>query len=96
MNFTLADWIIYTMWGIFGLMSIDLLIALFKSFWKGSFNPTLVLDYLKDILYFVFPLNIVISFFEIDPTGWILIIFYFVGGIAIIIKYLTDIINRFK
>ncbi|HLO11023.1 MAG TPA: hypothetical protein VK190_02080 [Pseudoneobacillus sp.] len=96
MSFTLADWMIYTLWGIFGLMSIDLLIALFKSFWKGSFNLAFVLEYLKDVLYYVMPLSIVYSMFGLDPTGWILVIFYFIGGLAVMVKYLTDIINKFK
>jgi hypothetical protein len=26
-----------------------------------------------------------------DPTKWTLVIFYFVGGIAVIIKYVLDI-----
>jgi hypothetical protein len=96
MTFTLADWMIYTLWAVFGLMSIDLLITLVKSFWKGSFNPSFVLDYLKDVLYYVFPLSIILSMLQMDPTGWILTIFYFIGGIAVAIKYLLDIINKFK
>jgi hypothetical protein len=87
---------VYTMWAVFGLMIIDFLIAFFKSFWKGSFGPTIVLDYLKDVLYYVFPLNIIISMIPMDPTGWILVIFYFVGGLAVIIKYIIDIKGKFQ
>lgn len=96
MSFALADWMLYTMWAVFGLMLIDFIIAFFKSFWKGSFSPTLVLDYLKDVLYFVFPLNVILNMLSIDPTGWILIAFYFIGGIAVSIKYVMDIFNKFK
>ncbi|WP_052947725.1 hypothetical protein [Aneurinibacillus tyrosinisolvens] len=96
MTFTLSDWMIYTMWAIFGLMIINLLITLFQSFWKGSFDPTFVLNYLKDVLYYVLPLQIVVSVIPIDPTGWILVIFYFIGGIAVILKYLLDIKRKFQ
>ncbi|MBS4211299.1 MULTISPECIES: hypothetical protein [Neobacillus] len=96
MSFALADWMLYTLWAAFGLMLIDFLIAFVKSFWKGSFSPTLVLDYLKDVLYFIFPLNILISMLSIDPSGWILVTFYFIGGIAISLKYLFDIYKKFK
>lgn len=96
MAFTLADWMLYTLWAVFGLMLIDFLIAFVKSFWNGSFSPTLVLEYLKGVLYYVFPLNFLISMFSLDPTGWVLIAFYFIGGIAVSLKYLLDIINRFK
>jgi hypothetical protein len=95
MGYTLADWMIYTMWAIFGLMTIDFLIVLFRSFWAGSFAPTFVLDYLKDILYYVLPLNILVSMTSLDPTGWILVIWYFIGGLAVIIKYVLDIKSRF-
>lgn len=96
MGFTLADWMVYTLWGVLGLMSLDLLIQLLKSFWKGSFNLTFVLDYLKDVLYYVMPLTVLLSLFDLDPTGWALVIFYFLGGLAVIVKYVTDIIHRFK
>ncbi|MBD0381802.1 hypothetical protein [Paenibacillus sedimenti] len=96
MTFTLTDWMLYTMWAVFGLMIIDFLIAFFKLFWEGAFNPSFVLGYLKDILYYVFPLNVLLSLLSIDPTGWILVIFYFIGGIAIVLKYVVDIIKRFQ
>jgi hypothetical protein len=96
MTFTLADWLVYTIWAVFGLMFIDLLIGLFKSFWKGSFDTSFLLDYLKDILYYVFPLTIILDMTSIDPTSWILVVAYFVFGLAIVIKYLKDIIKRFS
>ncbi|MGM0880758.1 MAG: hypothetical protein ACQEXQ_06905 [Bacillota bacterium] len=95
MTFTLTDWMIYTMWAIFGLMILDFIVAFSKSFWEGSFNITF-LDYLKDILFYVLPLNVIISMIPIDPTGWILVILYFVGGISVILKYVLDIKKRFQ
>ncbi|MFJ7726873.1 hypothetical protein ACIQXV_11980 [Neobacillus sp. NPDC097160] len=95
MNLTLSGWMLYTMWAVFGLMSINLLISLFKSFGKGSFDTAFVLDYLKDILYYVLPLNILAAMAPMDPTNWTLVIFYYVGGIAVIVKYLMDIKNSF-
>lgn len=96
MGISLADWMIYTVWAIFGLMIIDFLIVLFRSFWQGSFDPGFVLGYLKDILYYILPLNLIISMSSFDPTGFILVTFYFIGGIAVIIKYLVDIKRRFE
>jgi hypothetical protein len=87
---------IYTLCAIFGLMIIDFLIAFFRLFWEGSFNPTFVLGYLKDVLYYVLPLNIILSMISIDPTKLILVIFYFVCGIAVILKYLLDIKRKFN
>ncbi|MET3289363.1 hypothetical protein EDM56_27525 [Brevibacillus fluminis] len=96
MGYSLADWMIYTIWAIFGLMIVDFLIVLFQKFWRGSFNPGFVLGYLKDILYYILPLNMIISMSSIDPTGYVLMIFYFIGGIAVIVKYVMDILKRFQ
>jgi hypothetical protein len=41
-------------------------------------------------------LKMIISLFPLDPTGWILVVFYFIAGIAIIIKYIVDIKNKFQ
>lgn len=96
MTFTLTAWMIYTMWAIFGLMFIDFFVALFRSLMKGSFDTTFILGYLKDVLYYVFPLKIFVDMIGIDPTGWIFVIAYFVGGLAVIIKYIVDIIRKFQ
>jgi len=96
MSVTLSGWMLYTMWAVFGLMSINLLITLLQTFMKGSFNLSFVLDYLKDVLYYVLPLNIIAVMTPMDPTNWTLVIFYYIGGIAVILKYLMDIKNSFN
>ncbi|MGG1554559.1 hypothetical protein [Paenibacillus ferrarius] len=96
MAVTLADWMLYTLWGIFGLMMIDFLIAFFQSFWKGAFDLTFVLDYLKDVLYYILPLDIIVSFVPADPTKWTLVVFFFIAGIAVIFKFVRDIIKKFN
>ncbi|SFS69996.1 hypothetical protein [Paenibacillus sp. BC26] len=95
MTFTLAAWVTYTMWAVFALMIIDFVIAFSKSFWKGSFDTTF-LGYLKDILYYVLPLNFLLSMVSIDPTGYTLIVLFFIGGASVIYKYVMDIIGRFR
>ncbi|MFC5450587.1 hypothetical protein [Paenibacillus aestuarii] len=92
---TLADWLTYTLWAIFGFMMLDFMIALFGSFWAGSFDTTF-LGYLKDIMFYVIPLNFLLSMVAIDPTGWIVIVVYFIGGLSIILKYVIDIVRRFQ
>ncbi|MDN3016055.1 hypothetical protein V7161_04660 [Neobacillus drentensis] len=94
MDFGLSAWMLYTMQAVFGLMILNFLIQFIQMFWKGSFDTSFVLDYLKDIVYFVLPLNLLISMNSIDPTGWIMITFYFIGGLAVVIKYLLDIKNK--
>lgn len=95
-GYSLADWMIYTLWGIFGLMIIDFLIVLFRSFWQGSFGTSFILGYLKDILYYILPLNVIVSMTSLDPTEYTLVVFYFIAGIAVILKYVFDIKGRFE
>ncbi|WP_336788802.1 hypothetical protein [Paenibacillus sp. MMO-177] len=95
MTFTLIDWIKYTFWGVFGFMIIDFVIAFSKSFWQGSFK-TSFLPYLKDILFYVYPLYFLLSIVNLDPTEWTLITLFFIGGLSLIVKYVLDIIGRFK
>lgn len=84
------------MGAIFGLMWLDLLIALFKSVVTKSFSLQIVLDYLKDVLYYVMPLMIVLNLMSLDPTGWFFLIFYYIGGLAVILHYLIAIKNKWR
>ncbi|UUZ94058.1 hypothetical protein LJK87_05370 [Paenibacillus sp. P25] len=95
MGLTLTDWMLYTMWAVFGLMILDFLIGFLQSFWRGTFD-TSFLSYLKDILYYVLPLNVILSMVSIDPTGWILLSLYFIGGISVALKYILDIVKKFR
>ncbi|MBM7563157.1 hypothetical protein [Paenibacillus sacheonensis] len=92
---TLGDWVVYTMWGVFGFLILDFVIAFARSFWSGAFNTTF-LDYLKDIVFYVVPLNFILSMTTIDPTHYTLIVLYFIGGASVMIKYVTDIVRKFR
>ncbi|MCM2532980.1 hypothetical protein NDK43_12000 [Neobacillus pocheonensis] len=84
------------MWAVLGLMLLDFIVGLFKSLVTKSFNLKMVLDYLKDVLYLVFPLVFILNLMPIDPTGWILLVFYYIGGLAVIWNYLSGIINKWR
>ncbi|WP_245592181.1 hypothetical protein [Ectobacillus panaciterrae] len=84
------------MWAILGLMLLDFLIGLVRSLVTKSFSLKMVLDYLKDVLYYVFPLLVVVTLMPLDPTGWILLIFYYIGGLAVIWNYLIEIKNKWR
>lgn len=96
LGFGLTDWMLYTLWGVIGFMMLDFAIGLIRSFWKGSLSTSFIIDYLKDFLYIVFPLRIVLSLIPVDPTKWTLIVFYFISGLAVIVKYILDIKSKFK
>jgi hypothetical protein len=94
MTFTLTDWMLYTMWAVLGLMGLNFLVGLYRSLRVGDFSNTLILSYLQDLLYYVLPLFLLANIMSLDPTGWLVQIGYYIGGIGVIIKYVTDIKSK--
>jgi hypothetical protein len=96
MTFALTGWMLYAMWAVLILMGINLIVGLnfivgiFRSFNVGE----LILSYLHDILHYVFPLFLLANMRSLDPTGWLVLIAYYIGAIGVILKYLTDIKNK--
>jgi len=95
MTFALTGLMLYTMWAIFGLMFIDFIIGFFRSLSSSSFPLTQFLNYMKDVVNYVFPLLLMSALMPLDPTGWVMLIAYYVGGLAVIWNYLMSIKNRF-
>ena len=95
MTFALSGLMMYTMWAIFGLMFIDFIIGFFRSLSSSSFPLTQFLNYMKDVVNYVFPLLLMAALMPLDPTGWVMLIAYYVGGLAVIWNYLMSIKNRF-
>lgn len=92
----IVGWILYTMWAVLGLMLLDFFIGFFKSLVTRSFSPSTVLNYLKDVLYYVLPLIIIVTWMPLDPTGWLLKTFFYIGGFAVVWNYLMAIKNKWK
>ena len=56
MTLMLTGWMLYSLWIVLGLMALDFLVGLFRSLRVGDFFPSLILDYLRDMLFYVLPL----------------------------------------
>lgn len=87
---------LYTMYAVMGLMLLDFVVGLVRSVVTSTFSSSMVLDYLKSVLYMVFPLLVLLSLMPIDPTGWAIQIFYYIGGLAVIWNYIVAIINKWR
>lgn len=92
----MTGWMLYAMWAILGFMLIDFLVGVFRSLVTRSFSPSMVSDYLKDILFYVFPLIFLLNLVSLDPTSWVLLIFYYVCSLAVIWNYIVAIIKKWK
>ncbi|MHA6482519.1 hypothetical protein ACX1C1_11535 [Paenibacillus sp. strain BS8-2] len=87
---TLTHWMEVAMWVVMGSMALDMMIGLFKSMSGGKLSLELVLGYLKDMVYYVFPLMMLAMLSAMDSTGWIVLVGYYLGALAVVVKYLMD------
>ncbi|WP_141432679.1 hypothetical protein [Bacillus sp. 03113] len=92
----IAGYMFYALWAVFGFMLLDFLVGLFRSLVTWTLNPKIITNYLKDIIFYVYPLIVIANILPIDPTGWILIIFYYIGAVGIIWYYITGLINKWR
>ncbi|WP_018758225.1 hypothetical protein [Paenibacillus terrigena] len=90
MTFVLTGWMLYTMWVLFGLMGLSFLLGLYRALVDKKFSSSLVLDYLKDVLYYVLPLFVLANVVSLDYTGYLLLGAYYVGAFGVALKYLGD------
>ena len=85
---SLSGWMLYTMWAVIGLIGLDLLAGWYRSLMGHSFSVDNLTDFLGSMISYVLPLLILNALTGIDPTGWLVLLAYSVGGVGDIIKYL--------
>ncbi|MCY9665167.1 hypothetical protein M5X11_09375 [Paenibacillus alginolyticus] len=91
MTLTLTGWMLYSMWVVLGLMGLSFLLGLYKALKAGSFSSALILTYLQDMLYYVFPLFLISNMMSLDPTGFLLLVAYYIGALGLVLKYLAQL-----
>jgi hypothetical protein len=91
MTLTLTGWMLYSMWVVLGFMGLSFLLGLYKELKAGSFSSTLILTYLQDMLFYVFPLFLISNMLSLDPTGFVLLVAYYVGALGLVLKYLANL-----
>jgi hypothetical protein len=96
LTFALSGWMLYTMLIVLGLLWLDFLFAFFHSLMNGKFNLLIILEYLKDMLFYVFPLMMIVNMIPLDPFEWILKIIYLIASIGVMAKYVVAISNKMK
>ena len=94
MTLMLTGWMLYSLWIVLGLMALDFLVGLFRSLRVGDFFPSLILDYLRDMLFYVLPLLMLASISALDSTGWLMLVGYYVGAFGIALKYLLALKSK--
>ncbi|WP_248758978.1 hypothetical protein [Paenibacillus sp. ATY16] len=88
---SLTLWMEVALWVVLGSMGLNLLVDLFKTVTGGKFSLDFVLGYLKDLLYYVMPLLLLAGISLMDVTGWVVLVGYYLGALAVLLKYLMDL-----
>ncbi len=96
MTFSLTGWMLYTMWAVLGAMWLSFFFFFFRNMINGTFNLFIVLDYLKDMLYYILPLFLILSLTPLDPVGWIVGTIYLLASIGIFFHYVMRMAKGFK
>ncbi|MFC3802595.1 hypothetical protein [Cohnella sp. GCM10012308] len=89
----LTYWMEVALWVVLGSMAVDFLVGLFQSLQGNKFVNAneAVLVYLREIVVYLLPLLILSGIALMDETGWIVKTAYYIGAVAVVIKYLKDI-----
>jgi hypothetical protein len=82
------------LWVVLGAMAVDLIVSLFKPLSGGNISIDPVLGCLRDIVQYVFPLLLLAAISEMDSTGWIVLAGYYVGAVAVVVKYVKSIMAK--
>jgi len=84
----LSGWMLYTMWAVLGLIGLNWLVDLYRSMVSGTLSLGSLTDWLGDLTTHVFPLLLLVLLLAVDPTGWLVLCGYYVGGVGIVLKLL--------
>lgn len=96
MTFSLSGWMLYTMLGVLAVIGLDVLAGFYRAIVSNSFSLSAIPGYLGGILSYVFPLLVLAGLVSLDPTGILVLIGYYLGGIGVILKYLNDIKGKLQ
>lgn len=90
---SLTHWMEVALWVVLGSMAVDFLVGFFRSLQGNKLVNAneAVLVYLREIVVYVLPLFMLAGIASMDETGWIVKAAYYIGALAVVIKYLKDI-----
>lgn len=90
---SLTHWMEVALWVVLGSMAVDFLVGFFQSLQGNKLLNAneAVLVYLREIVVYVLPLFMLAGIASMDETGWIVLTAYYIGAVAVVIKYLKDI-----
>ncbi|KEO82145.1 hypothetical protein [Tumebacillus flagellatus] len=90
----LTGWMLYTMWVVLGLIGLNWLTDMYRGLIGKTFSHATLTGVLGDMMTTVLPLLILNWAMDLDSTGWIVQIGYYLAGLGAIWHQLSNIKNK--
>lgn len=87
----LTGWMLYTMWAVLGLIGLNWLVDMYRSLIGKTFSSNNLTSVLGAMMTTVLPMLILVYVMPLDPTGWIVLIAYYLSGLGVILSNLSDL-----
>jgi hypothetical protein len=87
----LTGWMLYTMWAVLGLIGLNWLVDMYRSLVGKTFSADTVTGVLGDMMTTVLPMLVLAWSMTFDTTGWIVLIAYYLAGLGVVWKQLSNL-----
>ncbi|PWK10233.1 hypothetical protein [Tumebacillus permanentifrigoris] len=87
----LTGWMLYTMWGVLGLIGLNWLVDMYRALVGKTFTWSTLTDVLGSMMTTVLPMLILAYLMALDPTGWIVLIAYYLAGLGLVLHNLCSL-----
>ncbi|MBL0386597.1 hypothetical protein JJB07_08035 [Tumebacillus sp. ITR2] len=90
----LTGWMLYTMWAVLGLIGLNWLVDMYRSLVGKTFSADTLSGVLGDMMTTVLPMLVLAWAMGVDSTGWIVLIGYYLTGLGVVWKQLSNLKNK--
>ncbi|MCY0875731.1 MAG: hypothetical protein OWT28_05635 [Firmicutes bacterium] len=92
-----TGFMMYALWLVLIVIGLNVLVGAIRAVVRDQFDTDVFPRYLTTaILGGVLPLLVLAHLRYIDPSGWLILLFYYVSAIGLFVKYLLDLLRKIK
>ncbi|MCY0902262.1 MAG: hypothetical protein OWU32_08785 [Firmicutes bacterium] len=93
----MTGFMMYALWLVLIAIALNVLLGSVRAAMRGQFDVDIFVHYLVNgILGGVLPLLVIAHLRGIDPTGWLILLFYYVSAVGLFVKYLLDALSKIR
>lgn len=93
----ITDGMLYSLWLVLAVIGLNLLVGVYSALKENQFTVYRFPGFLRTgILHCVVPLLAIVYMLPLDHTEFLLVSVYYIGALAVFLKYILDVINKIK